>query len=280
VLAVSFTTCGMKRRDAMVMRLLEELTGATVLLELPARGVSIDNEGFTAVAEVRKGSLEPGLGGAAPGHVRVRECGLLYDVEPLAAQKTGMFLDQRDNRALVARLARDGRVLDCFSYVGGFALACARAGARQVVAVDSSERACERARAHAQLNGLADRVQVEHEDVFRWLRGGAEGPSADLCILDPPKFARRTADLEQALGHYEQLNALALARVAEGGFLITASCSGAVDETAFERMLVQAAKRAGRRLQLLDRRGAGPDHPTPAGFPEGRYLKLFICRVS
>src|SRR5262249_41658621 len=163
------------------------------------------------------------------------ELGLLLEVEPLAGQKTGWFLDQRDNRVAAARLAAGARVLDLYSYAGGFGLAAARAGARAVTCVDVSGRALARAEGNLALNGLPAPETVE-SDVFRWLEQAPAG-AFDLVICDPPKFARARKDLEPALRGYRHLNALALAACADDAILATASCSQLVDEGAFERML-------------------------------------------
>jgi 23S rRNA (cytosine1962-C5)-methyltransferase len=209
--------------------------------------------------------------------VPCRENGALLEVEPLAGQKTGWFLDQRENRATVARLAAGARVLDLYSYAGGFALAAARAGAKSVTCIDVSGRALERAAANFALNGLGPPETVE-ADVFRWLEQAPAG-AFDLVVCDPPKFARARKDLEPALRGYRRLNALALAACADDAILATASCSQLVDDDAFERMLAGAAKDAHRQLQVLQIAYQAPDHPVPVGFPEGRYLKFFVCRV-
>jgi 23S rRNA (cytosine1962-C5)-methyltransferase len=169
-------------------------------------------------------------------------------------------------------------VLDCYTYVGGFALAAARGGASFVTSVDVSTRALERVKHHAELNQVGPFELVE-ADVFRYLEG-AKAKNFDLVIVDPPKFARAQKDLPAALKGYRRLNALAMQACRDGAMLATSSCSQLVDAAEFERMLAGAAQDAGRRLTVLTLSSQGPDHPVPPGFPEGRYLKFVLCRVS
>jgi 23S rRNA (cytosine1962-C5)-methyltransferase len=209
--------------------------------------------------------------------VACRENGVRLEVEPLGGQKTGYFLDQRDNRALVGQLARGARVLDLYTYAGGFALAAARGGATSVTAVDVSARALERARAHFAGNELGA-LEVVENDVFRYLEQAPTG-AWDLVVCDPPKFARARKDLDAALRGYRRLNALAMQALAPGGILCTASCSQLVDAVEFERMLAAAAHDAHRRVQLVHIGSQAPDHVVPIAFPEGRYLKFLVCRI-
>jgi 23S rRNA (cytosine1962-C5)-methyltransferase len=265
---VQLTTLAMKQREALIHDALAQLLAPRTIYEAAAGGVS-QIEGFHAQARVVRG--EP------RAQVACRENGALLEVEPLAGQKTGWFLDQRENRAMAARLAAGARMLDLYSYTGGFALAAARAGARAVTCVDASGRALARAGANFALNRLAAPETVE-ADAFRWLEQAPAG-AYDLVVCDPPKFARARKDLEPALRGYRRLNALALAACADDAILATASCSQIVDDTAFERMLAGAAKDAHRQLQVVHIAHQAPDHVVPVGFPEGRYLKLFVCRV-
>jgi 23S rRNA (cytosine1962-C5)-methyltransferase len=266
---VQLTTLAMKQREQAVHAALERLLSPRTIFEVAAGGVA-QIEGFSAQARVAQGESRRS--------VTCRENGVVLEVEPLGGQKTGAYLDQRENRALVGRLARGARVLDLYTYAGGFALAAARGGATSITAVDVSARALERARANFALNDLPAPELIE-SDVFRWLERAPAG-AFDLVVCDPPKFARSRKDVEAALRGYRHLNALALATCADGAILVTASCSQLVDEQAFERMLGGAAKDAHRSLQVLSISGQAPDHAVPIGFPEGRYLKLFACRVG
>jgi 23S rRNA (cytosine1962-C5)-methyltransferase len=268
VCAVQFTAVGLKRREAEIYDALAAALSPRAIVEVAAGGFA-QVEGFASATRVVRGE-ESAL-------VRCRENGVELEVEPLRGQKTGMFVDQRDNRRRVGQLAKDARVLDVYTYAGGFALCALKGGAREATCVDSSARALERVRRHAELNNVQVPVTVE-EDAFRFLET-ATPKSWDLVVVDPPKFARARKDLDAALKGYQRLNALAMNACADGALLATSSCSQLVDETAFERMLSGAAKDAGRRLAILERAGAGADHPLSPAFPEGRYLKFFLCRV-
>ena len=213
-----------------------------------------------------------------PGVVQVREWGLVYRVDPLGGQKTGLYADHRLNRRRVAELARGRRVLDAYCYGAAFALnAAVHGGARHVVAVDSSPRAVELARAHATLNGA--NIEVVCEDTVRLLRRMGPDRPFDLVVLDPPRLARTRASVPDAIKKYRKINELAIRSLSDGGLLVTASCSGHVTEPIFLRMLVEAALEAGRGLQVLAVTSQGPDHPVPAAAPEGRYLVCVFARV-
>ena len=220
--------------------------------------------------------------GTAPsGPIFVTENGLKFGVDLTEGQKTGFYLDQRDNRQAAARFARGRRVLDMFCYSGGFATACAvSGGARSVLAVDSSAKATALAKANADLNGAAN-VSVETADAFEKLAAlKTAGDHFGMVILDPPKFARSRASLDDAMRAYHRINRLAVDLLEPGGILVTNSCSGAVSREDFLVMLAGVAQRSGRTIQLLECRGAAPDHPVSAGCLEGEYLKCIIARVA
>jgi len=267
---VQLTTMGMKRREAEIFAAVTELLRPRTLYEASSGGAAQKVEGFVAQARVVAGESRP--------EVPCRENGAALVVEPLVGQKTGWFLDQRENRAFVAGLARGARVLDLYTYAGGFALAAALGGAAKITAVDVSPRALERAGKNFALNGI-DPPELVEADVFRYLEAAPAG-AFDLVICDPPKFARARKDLDAALRGYRHLNALALAACADDAMLATASCSQLVDDESFERMLAGAAKDAHRTLQVVHVAYQAGDHTVPVAFPEGRYLKMFVCRVT
>jgi 23S rRNA (cytosine1962-C5)-methyltransferase len=214
----------------------------------------------------------------------VRHNGLTLRVEPAGGQKTGMYVDQRENHVRAAKLAKGRFVLDTFSHAGGFGLHAARAGAAKVVCVDASQRAVDLAMQHAEDNDL--HLEALAADAVHILRNYADLPPEDqagrpsLVIVDPPKLASRAGALDQALKKYTHINTLAMQAVAEDGFLVTCSCSGLVDRQTFLRMLGQAAHNAGRSVQLLALDGAAADHPVAPAHPEGQYLKVAFCRVT
>ncbi len=218
-------------------------------------------------------------GAGADARAEITEHGLRFDVDCAGGHKTGFFLDQRDSRARVRSLARGRRVLDLFSYTGGFALNAARGGATAVRAVDLDEKAVAAGRANAERNGLARQVEFEHADAFDVLRGMTSG-AFDLIVVDPAKQAHSRNELDRAKKMYVDLNRLAFEKAARGGLVLTCSCTGLLDESAFLSALSRAAFLSGRHVTFVEIAGAPGDHPVAADTPEGRYLKTVLCRVA
>lgn len=222
------------------------------------------------------------LRGAGPeGPVFIEEHGLKFGIDLTEGQKTGSYLDQRENRQAVARYATGRRVLDMFCYGGGFGVAAAVSGkATAVLSVDSSAKAVALARANAQLNA-ATTMLVEQADAFEKLAALREaGDRFGMVVLDPPKFARSRASASDALRAYHRINRLAVELLEPGGTLVTCSCSGAISREDFMMMLSGVAERSNRMLQLLECRGAAADHPVNLHCLEGEYLKCVIARVA
>jgi 23S rRNA (cytosine1962-C5)-methyltransferase len=208
------------------------------------------------------------------------ENGLPFAVHLEEGQKTGHYLDQRDNRRYAAAYARGGRVLDAFSYTGGFGIHAAAAGAASVVSVDTSSSALETGRKNAALNGAGEKISEIEADVFDWLRRAErQKEEFDLVVLDPPAFAKSRSSLNEALRGYKEINLRAIKLVKPGGVLVSCSCSQALDETRFKYMAAEAAADAGRRLVQLDFRYQAPDHPILLGYNESLYLKCGFYRV-
>jgi 23S rRNA (cytosine1962-C5)-methyltransferase len=224
--------------------------------------------------------LEPEKGmlrGELNGPVTYREGHVTMDIDLITGQKTGAFLDQRDNHVMSSDWAF-GEALDCFSYVGGFALQLALK-AKHVTAVEISEPACAQITANAQRNKL-DNVTVVAANAFDFLRDTLdEGKKFDTIVLDPPSFAKNKGAIEAAIRGYKEINLRAMQLLNPGGILITASCTHHVDEERFEAMLDSAAADARRRVQIVEKRGAGKDHPVLLSLRETRYLKCFVLRV-
>jgi len=212
----------------------------------------------------------------------VREHCMRFLVDIVQGQKTGLFLDQRENRQLIRRYARGLSVWNGFAYTGGFSLAAALGGARRVVTVDSAAPAIAAARRNFALNQLdPDAHEFYADDVFVHLQQAAQrGQRYDLVIVDPPSFAPTHKALPTALGAYRELHRLALAAVAPGGLLAAASCSSHVPEAEFLATLTDAAQHARRRLRVLEIHGQPADHPTLPAFSEGRYLKFVLARID
>ncbi|MEZ6069814.1 MAG: class I SAM-dependent rRNA methyltransferase [Pirellulales bacterium] len=222
------------------------------------------------------------LWGEAPeGPLVIREHGIGYQVDLTGGQKTGAYLDQRDNRRQSARYMAERRVLDIFCYTGGFALSASMLGsAASVLAVDSSRKAIETARANSQLNGVGN-VEFEVGSGFETLdRLVGSGERFDAVVLDPPKFASGRRKLDDALRAYHRLNRQAVSLLPPGGVLVTCSCSGSVTPDDFLAMLAGVSQQTGRDIQVLESRGASPDHPVRVSCLENEYLKCFICRVQ
>ncbi len=207
--------------------------------------------------------------------VEIRADGLRYGVDPAAGHKTGLFLDQRDNRLLAALVARGRTVLDLFCYEGAFALACAKAGAKRALGVDLDEEAVARAVRNAERNRLD--VEFRHADAFEILRGK---PRADLILLDPPRWINSREEDEAGRSRYFDLNRLALEALPDGGLLMTSSCSGRLSREDFLGILRMAAARTGRVLRILAVNGPSPDHPVTTDFPEGHYLTAILAAVG
>ena len=198
-------------------------------------------------------------------------------IDLLTGQKTGTFLDQRENHLRAGEYAR-GRCLDCFAYGGGFALQLARR-AESVTAVEMQAGAVALLRENALLNRSAN-VEIVEANAFDYLRDRSdEEPAFDLVVLDPPAFAKNKDALPAARRGYKEVNLRAIQVLKPGGILVTSSCSYHLSEEALEALVLDAANDAGRRVQLVERRGAGRDHPVLLGVPETRYLKCLILRV-
>ncbi len=218
------------------------------------------------------------LFGEVPEWVTIEENGLKMAVNIRRGQKTGYFLDQKENRLALRRYAK-GRVLDCFCNSGGFALN-ASAVADSVIAVDASEFALENVRKNAELNG-AKNITTVCADVFELLRSyRKEGVSFDCIVLDPPAFTKTANEVKTALKGYLDINTLALKLICNGGYLVTCSCSHHITQTAFEQMLFEASVHSGRHVQCLEIRTQAPDHPTLLCADETHYLKCFVLKVT
>ena len=221
-------------------------------------------------------------GETPPAQLIMCEDALQFTIDVLHGHKTGFYLDQRDNRRRVAAYCAGGSVLNVFSYTGGFGVYARRAGAAAVINVDSSHDALECCEENLRLNGLAraDDEQIEG-DAFQVLRGlRQEGRTFDLVVLDPPKFAFSRQQLTAATRGYKDINMLGMQLLRPGGILCTFSCSGLVSEDLFQKVLFGASLDVGRDVRILERLGQAGDHPVLLSFPEGAYLKGFICQVA
>jgi 23S rRNA (cytosine1962-C5)-methyltransferase len=218
------------------------------------------------------------FGKEVPDRIGIEEYGCHFQVDVKGGQKTGFYLDQRENRSELANLSEGKRILDVFCYTGGFSIHAGLEGAEEVTLVDSSEEALKRAEEHFHLNALGQIPRrLIRGDAFEVLRGLESG--YDLVILDPPPFAKRKGHLPGASRGYKDLNLQAFHLLKKGGLLFTFSCSHHVSWDLFQKIVFSAAVDAGKEVQVLGRRGHPTDHPINLSHPEGEYLKGFICRV-
>lgn len=258
-------TRAMDEKKPLIARVLQEVTGATAVVErndAPVRTA----EGMDLVAGV--------LIGEPPARIEIEAAGVVFLVDPLGGHKTGLYLDQLESYALVAPLAAGRRVLDCFSNQGGFAIACAKAGAASVLAVESGTESVARLRENAARNGVP--VETKQADVFDVLARGGE---YDLVILDPPSFAKARSKVNEALRGYRDLHARAARVLAKGGLLVTFSCSHHVASHEFEEAIAGGLHDAKRNMRLLRRIGQPADHPVVLGLPETEYLKGLVLEA-
>lgn len=272
-------TCVIQPNAAWADRLIEplsnavaEVTGCTTLIK-NASGRTRSLEGLDDVSSVL-------LGDGPSGPIPVPMNGATYMADLMGGQKTGLFFDQRPNHAFAAGLARDGRVLDVFSHVGGFALAALAAGAQSALSVDGSAAALDLAEQGAKASNVADRFSTRRGDAFETLAAlQDEGERFDLVICDPPAFAPSKQSLDKGLRAYERIARLAAPLVTEGGFLVLCSCSHAADLTKFRTSCARGIGRAGRSAQLLHVGYGGPDHPQLPQLAETAYLKSLFFRL-
>lgn len=255
-------------------RLMPEWT--RILNELIApKGIIARNDGRVRGLEGLDTKVEV-VSGEVPTHVDVLEGRVRYDVDLFTGQKTGLFLDQRENREAAIRYAH-GRLLDCFSYHGGFALALAP-HCTETIAIESSEEASAHIRDNAKRNGI-ERLDVRTANVFDELREMDRGDERfDTIVLDPPAFAKSRAALPKALAGYKEINLRALRLLNPGGVLVTCTCSHHVDEATFGEVVYAAALDAQAQVSVIEKRMQGRDHPVLLGVPETYYLKCFILR--
>lgn len=268
-LSIQTLSYGMDARLPIICDALESM--------LHPRGIVERNESPLRVLEhlpVKRGILR-----GETSDVEIEEHGLRYRIDILGGQKTGFFLDQRENRLLARRFAGGKHVLDCFCNDGGFSLNSAFAGASSVLGLDISGDAVERATFNAHLNGLTN-VRFEIADVFERLKEmTATGEKFDVIVLDPPSFTKSKKTVQAAKKGYRQLHGSAFGVLSPGGILITASCSHHITAETFLEIISETARKMNRRVQLLEWRAAAPDHPVIPAAPETRYLKLGVFRV-
>lgn len=269
-LTAQFTALGLANRREMIADILREL--------LQPRGIYLRTE--KGIGKLEGCELHDGVlwGETPPDEHVIEENGLKFAVNLAEGQKTGYYLDQRDNRAAVAKLCSGKRVLDAFSYSGGFGIYAAKGGAASIDCVDASEAALNLAKRNAELNGVT--INTTKADVFNHLATLAtEKKQYDVVILDPPKFARNRAAVPEALKGYRRLHQLAMKLLAPDGILVSCCCTGLIQMVDLEDILAQVCLGSKRDLQIVERRGPSADHPVSVACREGGYLKCIVSRV-
>jgi 23S rRNA (cytosine1962-C5)-methyltransferase len=272
VLVCQLNTAGMAQAEAPLIEALRRLLAPSAVVlrnDSPVREL----EGLQSEVRLMSGSLD--------GPIEVLENDLTFLADPLEGQKTGWYFDQRENRAFTARLAHGQRVLDLYSYSGGFTLAAAAGGAREVLAIDRSQAGLDLALASAERNGLADRIEVRRQEAFAALdQLASEKRRFGLVVCDPPAFVRSKRELKSGLRGYRKLARGAAGLLGEEGVLVIACCSHNVSLEAFAEEAWRGVREAGRGGRLLRQAGAGPDHPAPPALPESTYLKCLTYTIE
>ena len=278
VLVVQISSLGMDQRKALIVEALQTVFSPRAIVEK-------NEASFRKFEGMTEGSGL--LAGALDGPVAVDLNGLQFEADILGGHKTGLYLDQQQNYPLVAALAGGCQVLDCFCFLGGFALHCARAGAAHVHGLDQSQEAVAAAQRHAQRNGLADKCSFEAANVFDWLKAQTAVqphekviPKFDLIILDPPSFTRTRAAIPDAMRGYKEIHLRAIKLLRPGGALATFCCSHHVDAVLFESVIMEAAYDARRILRRVASCSQSPDHPILPAVKETEYLKGFIYELA
>lgn len=270
VVVVEIANSGLEKLKPVVVEAINEVVAPRLIYfknDVPARKL----ERLPAEAET--------IGDGEPSVV-IEENGLRFEVDPRAGQKTGFFLDQRENRSVARDLAEGSSVINLFSYTGAFGVYAAAGGATAVENVDISARAIELARRNHELNGTADRARFTVADVFGFIRErGSAGGRAGLLVCDPPAFAKSRGEVDRAARGYKDVNLHAMKLVEAGGWMMTFSCSGHISLDLFQKIIFSAALDAGRRISIVRRLTAGIDHPVSLYCPEGEYLKGFLLQV-
>ncbi len=267
-LVAQFLTAGMEQWKDMIVSILHS--------EVLCRGIFEKDDTEAREWEGLPPRVGKLWGDEPPDFVEITEHGHKFIVDIHQGQKTGFFLDQRENRKLVGSVSAGKRVLNCFSYTGGFSVYAAAGGALETVSVDSSQPALNTARTHIEMNGFSDKQNtVACTDVFQYLRDTRQ--EFDMIILDPPAFCKNKGQINQASRGYKDINMYALKHLAPGGLLYTASCSSYIDPDLFQKIVFAAAKDARRSLKIIQKTSHSFDHPINIYHPEGEYLKGLLC---
>ncbi len=276
VLVVQITTAGMEVHKEAIVAVLEKLLKPAAIV-LRNDSPSRKNEGLDSLVETVSGTL--------PETVLIEENDTRFEIDVLSGQKTGWFYDHRMNRARMQHYVKDKRVLDVFSYIGGWGIEALTAGASEVMCVEASKTAIDRLHHNAGLNefngaGVANKLASVEGDAFEALKSlRLARERFDVVIVDPPAFIKRKKDFKEGLGAYRRINQMAMHVLNEGGYLVSASCSFHLGHGQLRDTLLKASRHVDRNAQILEQGHQGPDHPVHPAIPETDYLKAFILRV-
>lgn len=271
VLSIQILSLGMEKVKDEIISALVEVFNPRGIYERSDAAVR-QKEGLPLFKGKIYGEFDP--------RVTIEENGLKMIADLENGQKTGYFLDQKENRMAIRKYSKNARVLDCFCNVGGFSLNAAAGGASEVIALDISEKALADVRENAILNGFEDIVKTECGDVFEKLREyKRNGEQFDLVVLDPPAFCKSANDVKNAYKGYKDINISGLKLVKSGGFLVTASCSHYMTASLFEKMLKEASRESGRGVRMVEIKSQAPDHPALLAADETTYLKFYVLHV-
>jgi len=271
ILVAQLTTAGMERVREEVIEALEKVLSPAAIV-FRNDGSLRELEGLEGYVEVVRGTL--------PDSLLIEENGTRFQVDPIGGQKTGWFYDHRMNRRRMQDYVQGKRVLDVFSYVGAWGVQAAMAGAADVMCVDSSAPALDRAYENAALNGVQQRLAMLEGDAFEALKAlREERERFDVVILDPPAFIKRKKDANKGLEAYERINRMAMQLLHKDGILISASCSHHLQRDKLPELMLKGARHIDREMQLLEEGHQGPDHPVHPAIPETRYIKCFTARL-
>lgn len=271
VLVVQITTAGMEQQKDAVIAALEKVFKPTAIVlrnDSPAR----NTEGLECYVETASGNL--------PESVLMEENNTRFEIDVLTGQKTGWFYDHRMNRSRMQQYANDKRVLDVFSYIGGWGIQALTAGASEVMCIDASAKAIDRIHGNADLNQCADKLATVEGDAFEALKSlRQDREHFDLVIVDPPAFIKRKKDFKEGLTAYRRINQLAMQVLNKGGYLISASCSFHLKREQLQDTILKASRHVDRNAQIVEQGHQGPDHPVHPAIPETDYLKSFTARI-
>lgn len=271
VLVAQITTAGMEQQKEALVASLDKI--------IKPRAIVFRNDNSSRKPEQLDSYIETALG-TLPDNVLVEENNCQFNIDVLAGQKTGWFYDHRMNRARMQQYVKDARVLDIFSYIGGWGIQALNAGASDVMCVETSKAAIDRIHLNAELNKVSENVSTVEGDAFEALKSLRQAREKfDVVIVDPPAFIKRKKDFKEGLNAYRRINQMAMQVLNKDGYLVSASCSYHLDQQQLNDIILKSSRHVDRNAQIIEQGHQGPDHPVHPAIAETRYLKSFIARI-